>query len=356
MRAVIDAQRARHELGRPRALQAVRRHVVHLAVKAVVQARRSKPGFGARQVDTGDADLGKSERTGPCRAIARAAQDRRSERRADRHSPILETPPPLRWPDEAACAASAAQRSPRTPGARATPSSSCTATLGAGKTTFVRHLLRALGVEGRIKSPTYAVVEPLRAAAAALAIWHFDFYRFDDPREWEDAGFRDVFAEPGPEARRVAREGGRPAAARRPAHRASSCSDDERAPRHASTRAARARRPGAAAMNARAVAARCARRARWCCCSARARSPAAPASSRCASGPPTEYTRVTIESDAPLTRATSWSTNPHAAGHRHRRPRAEPAAARAGRQGARRRSVHRRHARRPEPAARRAPA
>lgn len=85
--------------------------------------------------------------------------------------------------------------------------------LGAGKTTFVRHLLRALGVAGRIKSPTYAVVEPHHvpglsadtaqgqspdaACTAPLDIWHFDFYRFDDPREWEDAGFRDLFASPG---------------------------------------------------------------------------------------------------------------------------------------------------------------
>ncbi|HRL98136.1 MAG TPA: tRNA (adenosine(37)-N6)-threonylcarbamoyltransferase complex ATPase subunit type 1 TsaE [Acidovorax sp.] len=67
--------------------------------------------------------------------------------------------------------------------------------LGAGKTTLVRHLLRALGVPGRIKSPTYAVVEPHEAPG--IAIWHFDFYRFDDPREWEDAGFRDIFANPG---------------------------------------------------------------------------------------------------------------------------------------------------------------
>jgi tRNA threonylcarbamoyladenosine biosynthesis protein TsaE len=67
--------------------------------------------------------------------------------------------------------------------------------LGAGKTTLVRHWLRALGVQGRIKSPTYAVVEPHEAPG--LSIWHFDFYRFDDPREWEDAGFRDIFASPG---------------------------------------------------------------------------------------------------------------------------------------------------------------
>ncbi len=67
--------------------------------------------------------------------------------------------------------------------------------LGTGKTTLVRHLLRALGVTGRIKSPTYAVVEPHEAGD--LAIWHFDFYRFNDPQEWEDAGFRDIFASPG---------------------------------------------------------------------------------------------------------------------------------------------------------------
>ncbi len=68
-------------------------------------------------------------------------------------------------------------------------------TLGAGKTTFTRHLLRAMGVEGRIKSPSYAVVEPYELPT--MAAWHFDFYRFNDPQEWEDAGFRDIFAQGG---------------------------------------------------------------------------------------------------------------------------------------------------------------
>ena len=65
--------------------------------------------------------------------------------------------------------------------------------LGTGKTTFVRHLLQAMGVTGRIKSPTYAVVE----SYDMIKLWHFDFYRFNDPQEWEEAGFRDIFASPG---------------------------------------------------------------------------------------------------------------------------------------------------------------
>lgn len=103
----------------------------------------------------------------------------------------------LHWPDEAATAAFAARLAaqPDTREAFVTLHGD----LGAGKTTLVRHLLRALGVQGRIKSPTYAVVEPhvVDDRQPPLAIWHFDFYRFDDPREWEDAGFRDIFASPG---------------------------------------------------------------------------------------------------------------------------------------------------------------
>ena len=101
----------------------------------------------------------------------------------------------LVWPDEAATAAFATQLAAVLTRADLNACIALNGDLGAGKTTFVRHLLRALGVQGNIKSPTYAVVEPYSVAAGE--VWHFDFYRFSDPREWEDAGFRDIFASSG---------------------------------------------------------------------------------------------------------------------------------------------------------------
>ncbi len=106
--------------------------------------------------------------------------------------PILEART-VRWPDESACAGTAQALAGHSGIGRAFIE--LHGTLGAGKTTFVRHLLRALGVTGHVKSPTYAVVEPY--ATAAFEVWHFDFYRFEDPQEFEDAGFRDIFATPG---------------------------------------------------------------------------------------------------------------------------------------------------------------
>ena len=100
----------------------------------------------------------------------------------------------LHWPDEAACAASAA-RLAAAPGLWPSSFLALQGPLGAGKTTFARHLLRALGVQGRIKSPTFAVLEPYEVAQGAIS--HIDFSRFGDAREWEDAGGRELFAASG---------------------------------------------------------------------------------------------------------------------------------------------------------------
>ena len=120
--------------------------------------------------------------------------------RVGRHPLIVKT---MSWPDEVATESFARALAGRP--AIGTALIELQGDLGAGKTTFARHLLASLGVRGRVKSPTYTVVEAYTSSAPALdsghnsvmSIWHFDFYRFNDPREWEEAGFRDIFASPG---------------------------------------------------------------------------------------------------------------------------------------------------------------
>ena len=166
-------------------------------MKALGQPCR-QAGLGIAQVNAGHANLRESQFLGP------GLQPAPQVHTIDQHPCPLMYPGMVlteQWPDEAATIASAQRMAERLRGLPVAGDAivHLHGDLGSGKTTWVRHLLMALGVLGRIKSPTYAVVEPHQTGTgdATWPIWHFDFYRFNDPQEWEDAGFRDIFAGPG---------------------------------------------------------------------------------------------------------------------------------------------------------------
>ena len=62
--------------------------------------------------------------------------------------------------------------------------------LGSGKTTFVRHLLAALGHEGEVPSPSFAIVQPYDHMVPA--VWHADLYRIEDPAELAELGLDSI--------------------------------------------------------------------------------------------------------------------------------------------------------------------
>jgi tRNA threonylcarbamoyladenosine biosynthesis protein TsaE len=105
---------------------------------------------------------------------------------------MTDAPPPeetvVELPDEAATEALAARLAPALgPGLLVTLQGG----LGVGKTTLVRGLLRSLGYNGRVRSPTFTLLEPYNLPR--FPVYHFDFYRFSSEDEWREAGFGDYF-------------------------------------------------------------------------------------------------------------------------------------------------------------------
>lgn len=65
--------------------------------------------------------------------------------------------------------------------------------MGAGKTTFVKAVCEALGVEDVITSPTFAIVNEYESVTSGETIYHFDFYRIKRLEEVYDMGYEDYF-------------------------------------------------------------------------------------------------------------------------------------------------------------------
>src|SRR6266702_2622516 len=193
-----DAQGAGNERRRSRSFHTVLSHIIELTGEARCEPC-GEAGLDRREVGVGDSDRLEAQ-------LASPGLDRRGERRkiGGRHSsradclqmthPQDHSHPQVRahWttylPDEGATAGFGAKLAAGIgPGVRIY----LRGDLGSGKTTLIRGLLRALGVKDTVKSPSYALVELY--VVSRLNLYHFDFYRFLNAREFEDAGLADTF-------------------------------------------------------------------------------------------------------------------------------------------------------------------
>ena len=242
------------------------------------------------------------------------------------HAPILETRTSA-WPDEAACAAFAAALAARARAARCL-SSNCAASSAPARPPSCATCCARWACAGASRARPTRCWNPTRCPGWTVS--HFDFYRFDDAREWEDAGFREVFAAPGLKLAEWPQKAA-PLLPLPDLRLLIEAVDDDAAPRHAA--GLHAARRGAAGMNAAPRRAAAHGRAGAVLRRAPA-APAAPPSSRVRVWPADDYTRVTLESDQRAERAPPAAAEPAAADDRHRRPDARPGAARTGRQGA----------------------
>jgi tRNA threonylcarbamoyladenosine biosynthesis protein TsaE len=175
---------------RARAPDAVGGHVVHVAVPAAREPR-FQLRLGGRKVAIGDADLIEAEGLTPALDIPR--EPGTIELLSGRNGIVLHSPdltPRLErfLPAEGdTLALGRALAGALAAGLVIYLSGD----LGTGKTTLARGVLRGLGYAGRVKSPTFTLVEVYKFSN--LCLYHFDFYRFSDPKEWQDAGLVECF-------------------------------------------------------------------------------------------------------------------------------------------------------------------
>src|SRR6266705_3202821 len=167
-----DAQRSGNERRRTRSFGAVLSHIIQLAGETPFEPG-GEAGLHRRQVGIGDTD-------GLEPQLASPGLDRRGERRKI----VRPRPPrPVHWCFHVTHSSNHSQLPREMHWTTHLPEEAATSRL--------RTLLRGLGVEGVVKSPSYALVELY--VVSRLNLYHFDFYRFMNPSEFGDAGLADYF-------------------------------------------------------------------------------------------------------------------------------------------------------------------